>query len=88
MLLRERHVVAPQPLPSLVLNYEESQVSVPPVILPLWEKMSLEPFSAHRNVKYIALVPDNKLLVTQTASLLRDISCSYQVTTQKFVCCA
>ena len=78
-LLQSRRVCQPQPVPSLLLGYEDSRISTSPYVVPCWEKMSLEPYSAPRNVRYIALVPDNAFLIAHTAAFLRDVACSYLV---------
>lgn len=79
LLVRSSATIATMPIPSLLIGYDESRAAVPPFILPLWEKMALEPYSAPRNVRCVAMVPDSKYLIGETATFLREVGCAYQM---------
>lgn len=79
VLVKSQSLVVPMAVPSLVVTYDDTHVSVPPFVLPIWEKMLLEPYSGPRHVKYVALAPDNPFLISQMAAFLRDMSSTYQV---------
>eukprot|EP01134_Creolimax_fragrantissima_P000979 CFRG0979T1 len=66
-------------VPDIVCGLDEDVISSSPLALQHWERLSLEPLKAPREVRYLALCPDNPFLMTRCASLLQDVSAAFRM---------
>jgi hypothetical protein len=71
-------LVQPLSVPSVVVGYEDDWISVSPFALALWEKLSLEPFSAGKAVEYVALAPATPLIASRLRLFLKELSSVYE----------
>lgn len=69
----------PQPVPALVVGYDQDWLSFSPYALSYWEKLMLEPYAGPRDVAYVVLAPDDDCVVGKVKSFFRELSTTYEV---------
>ncbi|XP_038059919.1 mediator of RNA polymerase II transcription subunit 13-like isoform X2 [Patiria miniata] len=68
----------PLPIPPLLVGYDRDWLSSSPYALHNWEKLLLEPYSATRDIAYVALVPDNDFILQCAKSFFREVTAVYE----------
>lgn len=69
----------PQPIPSLLVGYDNDWVALSPFALKFWEKLMLEPYSVTRDVAYIVIAPEDDYLQTHVKTFFKELSTTYQM---------
>lgn len=69
----------PQPIPSLLVGYDNDWVALSPFALKFWEKLMLEPYSVTRDVAYVVVAPEDDYLQTQIKTFFKELSTTYQM---------
>ena len=69
----------PEPVPDVVVQTESRDfVAVSPLALKLWDRLLLEPYSAPKDVVYVAITPDLRTVAERTRQFLRELSKTYE----------
>eukprot|EP00050_Salpingoeca_kvevrii_P017043 m.61159 g.61159 ORF g.61159 m.61159 type:complete len:1220 (+) comp7326_c0_seq1:74-3733(+) len=66
-------------IPSISVGHDDAMMSLSPQAIPLWQYLTLEPFSPKKNIAYLAVVPDVKCIVDRTAMFLSDVGAQYEL---------
>nr|CAB3263725.1 mediator of RNA polymerase II transcription subunit 13-like [Phallusia mammillata] len=68
----------PQPIPSMVVGYDQDWLCVSPQALNYWEKLFLEPYSRQRDVAYVVMCPDSDDVSTSTKYFFKELGSVYE----------
>lgn len=70
--------VVPLEIPQVIAGYEDEWASVPPSVVPLWEKAVLEPYSPAKDIIFYVVMPSSPSLDFIARTFFRELSCMYE----------
>lgn len=75
----EEQISGPQPIPYVLTGFDREWMTLAPYGLKFWDKLCLEPYSKHKEISYICVVPDNDYVCSTSKIYLRDLSTNYEL---------
>jgi hypothetical protein len=67
-----------EPVPDVVVQTERDFIAVSPLALKLWDRLLLEPYSPPKDVVYVSIGPDVRMVVERARHFFRELSKTYE----------
>lgn len=64
--------------PNIVVSRHEDSLEGLPAMLSFWEKLGLQPYSAHKQIRYMVVYPDNSNVEQAVLQFFKSLSSVYE----------